>query len=52
MSLFHLEIDNSSLVGQLTGNFEEGAYLLTLAYTFSFKSPQHEMHTKDDVFQG
>ncbi len=30
----------------------EGVLLRTLAYTFSFKLPQHEMHTMDDLFPG
>jgi hypothetical protein len=53
MSLFHLEIDDLPLVGQLPGNFEgEGGGRPILAYTFSFKSSQHEMYTMDDVFSG
>ncbi len=51
MSLFHLEIDDSSLVGQLPRNFGGGGRP-TLAYTFSFESPRHEMYTMDDMFLG
>ncbi len=51
MSLFHLEMDDSSLVGQFPGNFG-GVPRQTLAYTFSFKLPRHEMHTMDDLFPG
>ncbi len=51
MFLFHLEMDDSSLVGQFPGNFGGGAWQ-TFAYTFSFKLPRHEMHTMDDLFPG
>ena len=30
----------------------EGVPQQTLAYTFSFELPQHEMHTTDDLFPG
>ena len=51
MSLFHLEMDDSSLVGRFPGNFE-GVPRQTLAYTISSKLPQHEMYTMDDLFPG
>ena len=50
MSLFHLEMDDSSLVVVNFQEILEGVPRQTLAYTFSFELPQHEMHTMDDLF--
>ncbi len=52
MSLFHLEMDDSSLVGRFPGNFGGGAPANMLAYTFSFELPRHGMYTMDDLFPG
>ena len=51
MSLFHLEMDDSSLVGRFPGNFGGGAPANIGVHIF-FELPQHEMHTTDDLFPG
>jgi hypothetical protein len=51
MSLFHLEIDDSLWLVDCQ-EILVGGPRPTLADTFSFKSPQHEMYTMDDVFPG
>ncbi len=51
MSLFHLEMDDSSLVGPFPRNLGV-VPRRTLAYIFSFKLPEHEMYTMDDLFPG